>query len=114
MRLADLVSRVDQLIQQADNVLRTKYTNREDPHYFWVQGEPFQGFRVSGLSFLAATFGTQHPYYKEFENRVAEPVPDNTEAGRGILGAAREEMAGGWLQTTKGLACLSGCLPTRP
>lgn len=100
MRLADFISRADELIKKADEVLRTEH--KVASHRF-VDEESFRAFRASVLSFLVAIFGKDHTYYTEFNARVTAASSSDTRKGRGILLAAREEIAGGWLQTTKGL-----------
>ena len=102
MHLEDLIQRIDQLIQNADEVIQT-----EKSYDFvvgsYVNGELFHAFRSASLSFLSMTFGKDHTYYDEFNSRANHSNPDCTQVGRGILSAAREELAGGWLTTTKGL-----------
>ncbi len=100
MRLEDLIQRADQLIASADEVLATEH---DTAGYRFVNDEPFRAFRSASLSFLSATFGREQPYYTEFDSRVTDTKPTDTREGRGILSAAREEMASGWLNTTKGL-----------
>ena len=100
MRLEDLIQRADQLIAGADEVLATE---RVTAGYRFVDEEPFRAFRSSSLSFLSATFGKEHAYYTEFDSQVTAAQLSDALGGRGILSAAREEMAGGWLNTAKGL-----------
>jgi len=100
VHLEDLIHRAEQLIEKADQVLATEH--EMGGHHF-VDDEPFRGFRSAALSFLAATFGKDHAYYTEFDSRATAASASDAREGRGILSAVREEMAGGWLNTTKGL-----------
>ena len=102
MHLEDLIQRIDQLIQNADEVIQT-----EKSYDFivgsYVDEELFHAFRSVSLSFLSMTFGKDHTHYDEFNSQVTDSSPHCSRVGRGILSAAREELAGGWLSTTKGL-----------
>ena len=100
MLLDDLIQRADQLIARADDVLETEH---DTAGYHFVNEEPFRAFRSGCLSFISATFGKEHAYYTEFDSEVTGAIPSDVREGRGILCAAREEMAGGWLNTAKGL-----------
>lgn len=96
MNLEGLIQRIDQLIRNADEVLQTTESS-------YVDEELFHAFRSASLSFLCMTFGKDHIHYDEFNSQVEIPTPYRSRIGRGILSAAREELAGGWLTTTKGL-----------
>ena len=102
MHLETLIQRVDQLIQNADEVIQTKRRIKGVIGTF-VDEELFHAFRSASLSFLAMTFGKDHIHYVEFNSKVDQSKPYYAKIGRGILSAAREELAGGWLTTTKGL-----------
>lgn len=100
MKLEDLVKRADQLILMADKVLETR---KEKQFGSEVDFSLLHAFRSSVLSFLERVFGAKHVYYKEFEAIVNTQNTTNTEAGKQILKAARDEIAGGWLFTVRGL-----------
>ena len=102
MRLEDLIQRIDQLIQNADEVIQTE-KSYDYAVGSYVNEELFHAFRSASLSFLAMTFGKDHIHYVEFNSKVDQSKPYYAKIGRGILSAAREELAGGWLTTTKGL-----------
>jgi hypothetical protein len=101
MNLADFERRAKELLTHADAVLATKkvdgYANQ------WVDTEAFAQLRASGLSFLRNAFGTEHPYFQEFTDRVKQADPSDTRTAKGILEAARSEVAGGWALTTTGI-----------
>lgn len=101
MRLDDLVVRADQLLAMAQKTLST--SRRAKSGHDVVERTEFYAFRSASLSFLTNTFGTHHPYFKEFDRRVGGALTHSISDGLGILQAVREEIAGGWLQKTKGL-----------
>ena len=103
MHLEDLIQRIDQLIQKADEVIQTKRKIEGFISTFVVDEELFHAFRSASLSFLAMTFGKEHIHYVEFNSEADQSKLPCVKTGRGILSAAREELAGGWLTTTKGL-----------
>ena len=105
MHLEDLIQRIDQLIRNADEVIQTEKKLERVVGTF-VDEELFHAFRAASLSFLAMTFGRDHTLYDEFNSQTKRSgfrSSHSARVGRGILSAAREELAGGWLTTTKGL-----------
>lgn len=100
MKIEQIKVRVNELISLSDKVIST--TKRGD-FGDYVQTEIFQEFRASGLSFFRNTFGEQHPFYKEFDQKVTDTYTYHTEEGRGILKAAKQEIDGSWIFTIKGI-----------
>lgn len=100
MKIEDIKRRVDELITIAGQVLNTK---RASDFGAYVSSEQFNEFRSASLSFLRNTFGTDHPFYVEFDKQAKDASPYDTEVGRGILKAVKQEIDGGWLFTVKGL-----------
>ncbi len=100
MRLEDVILRIDQIIENVDKVIQTQ---KGSMGYIYVDNELFQAFRSKSLSFLAIAFGKEHTHYDEFNSNVTQATLSCTTAGRGILSAAREDLTGGWLTTTRGL-----------
>src|SRR5690606_32439182 len=100
MKIEDIKRRVDELITIAGQVLNTKRTGDFGSY---VSSEHFNEFRSASLSFLRNTFGTDHPFYSEFNKQAKDASPYDTEEGRGILKAVKQEIEGGWLFTVKGL-----------
>ena len=98
---------VDDFIQRADEILALGRAALGTSHGtnigFAVKPEPFAAFRSSALSFLGNVFGASHPYCTDFDSSVSKAYIAQVEAGVGIVAAARSELAGGWLQTTRGL-----------
>jgi hypothetical protein len=68
-----------------------------------VRSEDFGALRSSALSFIETTFGKEHSYYIEFERQVRDVSDHYMRHAVGILTAIRDELAGGWLRTTRGL-----------
>lgn len=100
MKIEDLKRRVDELLALSGQVLTTK---RSSDFGTYVSSEAFNEFRSASLSFLRNSFGIDHPFYKEFDKNAQKASPYDTEEGRGILKAAKQEIDGGWLFTVKGL-----------
>jgi hypothetical protein len=102
MNLSDLVRRADELV-----ALGTKALDRaSDAAGYGVDSIPsdvFSEFKSASLSFLDRTFGEKGAYATEFRAEVKDTWKLRTEHGIGILRAARDEMAGGWMVTTRGL-----------
>ena len=102
MKVEDYIKRVNELIDKGQLLLRTreryKYSGGE-----YVDKTGFTDFRTSCLSFFRHVFGEDTPHFKEFDSKVKSADPDDVERGIGILLAAKEELEGGWLTTTKGL-----------
>ena len=103
MFLDDLIGRADQLIENADEILKGVREDLDEYDPVDVDSGLFHGFRSSSLSFLVATYGKGHPHYDEFDTKVKNGFIHNVQAGRGILSAVRLELKGGWLTSTKGL-----------
>lgn len=100
MKIEDIQRRVEELINMAGQVLATKRTST---YGSYVSSEQFNEFRSASLSFLRNTFGTDHPFYEEYNKQAENATPHDTEKGRGILKAAKQEIDGGWIFTVKGL-----------
>ena len=100
MKIDEIKQRVNELINLAGQVLNTR---RHDTYFHYVSSEIFNEFRSASLSFLRNTFGSEHPFYKEFYANAKKATPNDTEEGLGILKAAKQEIDGGWIFTIKGL-----------
>jgi hypothetical protein len=105
VKLEDFERRADELLDLANRVLGT--SKMSDWGNEWVDTELFGNFRASSLSFLRNVFGSDHPYFQEFESRVGKAVPSDAQIGKGILTAARGEVVGGWVQTATGIVSAS-------
>lgn len=100
MKWDDIKRRVDELIDLAGQVLRTRHSSNS-PNF--VSSEKFNEFRSSSLSFLKNVFGEKHPLYNEFEKSAKDITRYHTEQGRGILTSAKKEIDEGWLISVKGI-----------
>jgi len=100
MKLEDLVKRADELIQLGSAVLATKIKPQNGWPY--VDGAKFAELETGALSFIQRTFGTDSPYYKQLQFEKLDHL-SRTPYIIGALNACRNELAGGWVTTTKGL-----------
>lgn len=100
MDINDLVKRIDELILKGRSTLSTA---RQGDYWESVDRREFKGFRSAVLSFIERVYGAEGSYYKEFYSSVSRDHPENIEEGIGILQSMRDEIAGGWLISFKGL-----------
>ncbi len=100
MNVADFSTRADAIIALGEQVLPTWRTTQYGHEY---DNTLYASFRAAGMSFLANTFGTDHPYYREFEKHSADAYTTTLKSSIGVLKAARDEVAGGWAVSTRGL-----------
>jgi hypothetical protein len=102
MTLKDLQTRIDQLITQAETALKNA---RQSQHSTVPQMAPedWAALRAAGLAFIESTFGRSHSYYAEFNNKVSDSWQSSGKYALGILTAIRDQVKGGWIETTKGL-----------
>ena len=102
MKTSDLVRRIDELIAQGNEVLKTRYRNPGGTIEYVKLGE-IKGFRSATLSFVQSVYSPKHPYFSEFDKNTDGVYPSNAESGIAILQAIRSEISGGWMFTFKGL-----------
>ncbi len=69
----------------------------------YVDSGRITGFRAAALSFIERTYGNTHSHYKEFDNGCNGYRPSDAEKGIAIIQAIRDEIAGEWLFSIKGL-----------
>lgn len=93
MKIENIKNRVVELIVLSDRVLATK---RSGEYGSWVNTELFREFRSASLSIIKNTFGDDHPYFKDFDERTQSIDPYSTAEGKGILNAIKSELDGGW------------------
>jgi hypothetical protein len=98
-----LNTRINQLIELADNVLRTERTGTGTYSTPYVDNEQFNAFKNASLSFILNLFAKDHPYYENFTNSCNRAAPYEAKAGRGILTSIKTEIEQGWLNTIRGL-----------
>jgi hypothetical protein len=100
--IKDLQIRIDQLVAQAEMALKNARTSQYVPTPAMEPGE-WVALRAAGLAFIEANFGREHSYYREFETRVNNSHDYNGKYAVGILTAIRDQIKGGWIETTRGL-----------
>jgi hypothetical protein len=99
-----LIARLDELIEKADQVLATHKPNPPN----WI-GYPtldsgrFAEWQTQSLAFLVNLLGDNHVYVASFREKVTEGHTTMVSAGKGILSAVREDVAGGYLTRLKAL-----------
>lgn len=103
LHTTDLIRRADELLAMGKGVLGTAYSTGGQYNVNHVKSAPMAGFRAAVLSFLERCFGKDHSHYQEFKQQAAKDYRSNAEDGLAILQAVRDEIAGGWLFTVKGL-----------
>jgi len=95
-------ARIDQLINMADITLTTE-VRPSGLGLPSVSNEHFYEFKSASLSFIKNLFGTEHPYYSEFDTLAHDSTPYCTKQCRGLLRAIKTEIDDGWIFTVKGL-----------
>jgi hypothetical protein len=102
MTLSDLQSRIDQLLAQAKQALANARSVAHSSGLY-MQTEEYASVRAGGLAFIESTFGREHSYYKEFDRGMGDPFLSSGKSGLGVLTAIRDQINGGWIETTRGL-----------
>lgn len=100
MKASDIVRRADELIVTGQKVLATR---RRNEYSDAVESAPMRAFRVAVLSFIDRVYGRGHSHFSEFEQCTGNSYFTNAEDGVAVMQAIRDEIAGGWLFTVKGL-----------
>jgi hypothetical protein len=103
MKVADLLKRLDQILEHGQLVLKTAYSTGGQYNINFVKSPEMAGFRSASLSFIARVFGEGHPHFKQFLQKTNNDFRNDAEEGIEILKAIRTEIAGGWLVSVKGL-----------
>ena len=102
MKKDKLLQRVDELIALASAALGSIHTYGDSTQQF-LADEPVAELRSAGLSFLASTVGSGHPYYKDFDKQTDAAWPATIKGARGTLKALRGDIEGDWLTSMRGL-----------
>lgn len=103
MKTADIIKRVDELLELGQGVLSTTWSNGGRYNVQHVKAAPMAGFRSAALSFIDRVYGSKHPHFVQFTEKCADDFLGDAERAISILTAIRSEIAGGWLFTVKGL-----------
>ncbi len=102
MKIEDLIEKAERLISLGSDVLKTEFVDAH--HTVWVSPELFGEFRSSSLSYLRKVFGENHPYYREFNEKLTSARKTTANWGIGIIKAAKSEIESGWFASLKGIA----------
>ncbi len=103
MKLSDIVARADDLIKQATDLLQTEKSSRAHNLKYVDEGS-FRSIRAAILSFLLGIFGKEHPYYEDIIDKATVGYSSDLKNAIGVMTAARNEIAGGWVIQTKTIA----------
>jgi hypothetical protein len=95
-----LVKRLDDLVAQADDLLRRQY--QSDVWHF-VPAEGYFKWRSQSLVLLASLGSVAEIYKTEFEVEVNDSVPSRVEKGKGILTGIRDDAVNGYLTSYRSL-----------
>lgn len=101
MDILELKNRVEELILLAKKTLSTTRSSQYGGDY--VDTIIFNELRSSSLSFIKNLYGSDHPYYNEFNTRALHAESAYVEHGLGVLMGIKNELEGGWLVKVKGL-----------
>ncbi len=102
-----LLSRLDELITKADQVLATHKPNPPNVIGFaTLDSAAFTGWQTQSLAFLRNLLSDDHVYVKRFRINVDQGFRGSVEAGKGILAAVREDVALGYLSRVKALVAV--------
>jgi hypothetical protein len=103
MKVADLVRRVDELLEHGQSVMKTGYSTGGQYNIDYVKEPAMAGFRSASLSFIERVYGDGHPHFEQFTKQTGDHYKSTAEKGIEILRAIRTEIAGGWLTSVKAL-----------
>lgn len=96
---ADLTTKIEAVITMGEKVLATETKGFQQQTF--VNEQQFHDFRISGISLLSRIFGDKNEHYQCFKTEVTSPGTSRTRRGLGILSAARTELQGNWIETTR-------------
>lgn len=96
---ADLTAKIEAVIGMGEKVLATETKGFQQQTF--VDEQIFHDFRISGISLLSRIFGNNNQHYQCFKTEVTSPGTSRTKRGLGILSAARTELQGNWVETTR-------------
>ncbi|MGJ8715768.1 MAG: hypothetical protein ACSHXG_11740 [Maribacter stanieri] len=90
MTKENLLKRVDHLINQGQDVIKTKKFRELKGNYVNLGLQI--GFRSATLSFIENLYNSNHNYYKDFDQRVKGHSLSEAESGVNILIAIKYEI----------------------
>jgi hypothetical protein len=99
-----LLTRLDELIAKADQVLGTHTPNPPNVIGFpTLDSGSFSEWQTQSLAFLVNLLGENHVYVESFRSKVEKGYVGSVQGGKGVLSAVREDVAGGYLSRLKAL-----------
>jgi hypothetical protein len=100
VKASDILTRADQLVAMGAQVLTTR---RRGEYTDAVDSSQMTGFRAAVLSFIDRVYGRSHPHFAEFNECSNNSYFSNAQNSLAVMQTIREEIAGGWLSTVRGL-----------
>jgi hypothetical protein len=95
---ADVVRRLDSLLQKADTVLATHKPNPPNVIGFpTLDSQAFTEWQTQSLTYLVNLLGPDHTYVDHFRKQVTQGFTGSVKSGKGILQAVREDIEAGYL-----------------
>ncbi|MCK9173794.1 MAG: hypothetical protein M0O96_00750 [Desulforhopalus sp.] len=104
---SQLINEANKLLTLASKVLSTTTSPEKPEAAPEVNEAKFHEFRISALSWLSRVFGDDHITTSSFKNEVTHATASRTTRGVGIIEAAKQQLQGDWLTTTRGEITLS-------
>jgi len=101
MKLEDILRRIEELIVKGNNLVNSQYRNEDG--FYRIDSSEFMGLKSATQSLILKIFTREHPYFTEIQNITYYYYPSSAENIVSVLTALKEEVAGGWLFTTKGI-----------
>jgi hypothetical protein len=96
----ELITQAAAIITMGEKVLASETAEGQSKTF--VNEQKFHDFRITTLSFLSRVFGEVSSYYQSFKTEVTHNTASRTRRGIGMLTAAKRELQGNWLETTRG------------
>jgi hypothetical protein len=101
MKSIDLIRRINELMLKADKIIEAKKI--DNPFGSAVDYPMIIEFRTSSEGFLLNFFGEESVYYQKFISVKKARGVNGIGACKSVLAALKEDIEGGWLQSTKQL-----------
>ncbi|MCK4274230.1 MAG: hypothetical protein KAW90_05010 [Dehalococcoidales bacterium] len=104
MAIDKILQRLDSLISMGGEICATRHNERIEgvSYYNRVEVSLFLQWRTSSLAFLN-TLPSEYVYRNLFEENCRESIYDDTMGGLAVLQAAKDDIAGGYLQKVETL-----------
>ena len=106
MATENILGRLDSLIEMGEKVLATRHLASPPFGGYYVEDALFRQWRTSALAFLNV-LPSEYVYYREFEANCKTTYYDQANRGMAVLRAAKEDIAGGYLQKVETLVSAS-------